>query len=94
MKIRVDGGWSVTLDHQRSTSASGGVYDISELSARDRERVLALDCVELLEVDATDSARQLARDNDVDLREIEGTGEDGRILKGDVQDAIDNRDQE
>jgi pyruvate/2-oxoglutarate dehydrogenase complex dihydrolipoamide acyltransferase (E2) component len=39
-------------------------------------------------IDATDSARQLAVENAVDLWGIEGTGTDGRIIKADVQRAL------
>lgn len=37
------------------------------------------------EVNATDSARKLAEDNDIDLSEVVGTGAEGRILKKDVE---------
>lgn len=40
------------------------------------------------EVDITNAARELAEEHDLDLSAIEGTGKDGRILKGDVQKAI------
>lgn len=37
------------------------------------------------DVDATDGARELARGEKVDLSEVEGTGEDGRVTKADVE---------
>lgn len=40
------------------------------------------------EIDATDGAKELAADEDVDLSQVEGTGQDGRITKGDVEDFI------
>jgi large subunit ribosomal protein L21 len=40
------------------------------------------------ELDATDSARELAAEAGIDLATIEGTGKEGRILKSDVQKAI------
>jgi large subunit ribosomal protein L21 len=40
------------------------------------------------EIEATDSARELAAEADIDLSTIEGTGKEGRILKSDVQKAI------
>lgn len=43
------------------------------------------------EIDATEAAMQLADDEDIDLAEIEGTGKDGRVTKGDVESAIDAR---
>lgn len=39
------------------------------------------------EPDATDAARELAQDEGVDLATVKGTGEGGRITKGDVQKA-------
>ena len=39
------------------------------------------------EIDATDAAKELAAEEDVDLASVEGTGSDGRITKGDVQEA-------
>jgi pyruvate/2-oxoglutarate dehydrogenase complex dihydrolipoamide acyltransferase (E2) component len=40
------------------------------------------------EVDATDAAKKLAADSDLDLSQVEGTGKDGRITKEDVEDAL------
>lgn len=36
------------------------------------------------DIDATDSAIELARENNIDLSGVEGSGENGRILKRDV----------
>lgn len=41
-----------------------------------------------LEVEATDAARELAAEHGLSLAEIEGSGEDGRIVKSDVEEAI------
>lgn len=46
------------------------------------------------EVDATESARELAAENGVDLREVEGTGADGRVTKGDVEDHLSADDND
>jgi pyruvate/2-oxoglutarate dehydrogenase complex dihydrolipoamide acyltransferase (E2) component len=40
------------------------------------------------EVDATDSAKELAAEHEVDLSEVKGTGKDGRITKPDVEAAL------
>lgn len=39
------------------------------------------------EPEATSAAEELAAEKDVDLSEVEGSGEEGRILKSDVQEA-------
>jgi len=41
------------------------------------------------EIEATGAAERLAGEHGIDLTTVEGTGQDGRILKGDVQAAID-----
>lgn len=41
-----------------------------------------------LDIEATEGARDLAEEAGVDLRVVKGTGEDGRITKGDVRAAI------
>jgi pyruvate/2-oxoglutarate dehydrogenase complex dihydrolipoamide acyltransferase (E2) component len=43
-------------------------------------------------IDATEAAVALAEENDIDLANVEGSGEDGRILVSDVEDAIAERD--
>lgn len=43
---------------------------------------------EPVEVDATDGAKQLAKENNIDLATVTGTGADGRITKADVEKAI------
>lgn len=41
------------------------------------------------EVEATDAARRKAEELGVDLTKVEGTGADGRVLTGDVEEAAD-----
>jgi pyruvate dehydrogenase E2 component (dihydrolipoamide acetyltransferase) len=90
VKIQVEG--SVKLDDRRRTSVEGGIYDISDLSERDRERLLDHPLVTPLEVDATDSARELAEEHGIDLNGIDGSGEDGRVLKSDVEAALEDEE--
>jgi len=40
------------------------------------------------DVNITDAARQLAEDHGIDLATVEGSGKDGRILKGDIDKII------
>lgn len=44
--------------------------------------------LEELEVDITGAAAELAKEHGIDVTRLEGTGKDGRILKGDVEKAI------
>ena len=46
------------------------------------------------EIDITGAAEELAEEHGLDLSTIEGTGKDGRILKSDVQEAIEALEQE
>lgn len=46
------------------------------------------------EIDATDSARELAEEHDIDLATIAGSGQDGRIIKADVQAEVDRLSEE
>lgn len=43
-------------------------------------------------IDATDAARDLATEHDIDLATVTGTGVDGRITKDDVQAVVDQQD--
>lgn len=44
------------------------------------------------QADATDAARDAAAENNVNLADVTGTGEEGRITKGDVEDYVANRE--
>lgn len=44
------------------------------------------------EPEATDSAKELAAAEDVDLRAVQGTGKDGKITKDDVENYVAERD--
>ena len=46
------------------------------------------------EVEATDAARREARERDVDLTKVEGTGSDGRIIVSDVVEAAEAMEAE
>ena len=44
---------------------------------------------DVTEIKASDAAKNLAEENEVDLKDVTGTGADGNITKGDVQTFID-----
>lgn len=44
------------------------------------------------DVEATDSAKELAEAESVDLRQVKGTGADGKVTKGDVEKFVAERD--
>lgn len=46
------------------------------------------------DINATDAARTLADENEINLRDIEGSGVDGRVTVEDVRAAIAGRDGE
>lgn len=43
-------------------------------------------------IDATEEAKQLAADNGIDIRDVTGTGANGRVLKGDIEKHIENKE--
>lgn len=43
------------------------------------------------DVDATPEAIELAKEKEIDLKGVKGTGEGGRILKGDVEAAVSEK---
>lgn len=45
-------------------------------------------------VEPTDAAKALAEEHNIDLNDVEGTGQDGRITKDDVLKAINDREEE
>lgn len=60
----------------------------AEVPAKDAEPTAATD------VDITGAARELAEEHGLDLSGLEGTGKEGRILKGDVEKAIQARQEQ
>ena len=64
--------------------AAGQSYEVSQEEA-DRLSLLGVIETDADVVDATDEARDEARERGVDLATVDGTGEGGRILVGDVR---------
>lgn len=54
------------------------------------EDVPAIEVVEMDAVEATAAAEALAEELDIDLADVQGTGLDDRITKGDVQEFADS----
>ena len=68
----------------------GGVVERSDLeTALSGDNAIA---AANADVDATDSARTLANENNVDLNDVEGTGTDGRVTVDDVRNYIAEQD--
>lgn len=60
------------------------------VQVRLKSGVLVLAEMEREGVDATNAARELAAEHNIDLWSVTGTGADGRITKADVQAVIDD----
>lgn len=71
------------IDHQETMDAP---------DPEDDEGYGPLDEEEELDIDATDEARDLAVEHGIDLREVEGTGHEGRITVADVRGEIDEEE--
>lgn len=91
----VTGGALALTDEQRSGLEADGISgdaivtrqgDIVQIETEEAETVPGQD-----DVDATESAVELAAANDVDLGTVTGTGDESRIVKADVQKIIDAR---
>jgi pyruvate/2-oxoglutarate dehydrogenase complex dihydrolipoamide acyltransferase (E2) component len=87
VKHRIEGDEFVLIVDRGILGGPKFRFPLSELrSAQEPESEPAPDQVE---IDATGAAEELAAEAGLDLAEIEGTGVDGRVLKGDVQRAIE-----
>jgi pyruvate/2-oxoglutarate dehydrogenase complex dihydrolipoamide acyltransferase (E2) component len=77
------------LKHDGETYAPGDEVDMTAEEAEENGLV-AIGAVEVTEeVQATEAAAELAEEEDVDLASIDGTGSGGKILKSDVEDALE-----
>ncbi|MEA1998247.1 MAG: E3 binding domain-containing protein [Euryarchaeota archaeon] len=77
------------------TSCAGIVFykfDWSVVPPEREEEALKNKLLEIQgnEIDATNSAQELAKENGIDLSEIQGTGKDGRILLSDIKEVLDD----
>jgi 2-oxoglutarate dehydrogenase E2 component (dihydrolipoamide succinyltransferase) len=67
----------------------GGLAELLAEVAGEGEPAPEKDNGEIVDVEYTAGAETLATESGVDLAEVEGTGKDGRITKGDVEAHID-----
>ena len=44
--------------------------------------------IDEIQINATSAARRLARESGADIRDVSGTGKDGRVTKRDVEDYV------
>lgn len=76
-EVGISDDYAVGLDGMHGTSDAGGAdADVDNDDDSD-------------EINATDGAKELAQEKNIDLNKVQGTGENGRIQKPDVQDYID-----
>jgi pyruvate/2-oxoglutarate dehydrogenase complex dihydrolipoamide acyltransferase (E2) component len=62
----------------------------TDYSVREVVREAAREAIEeAAEIVVSDAVREFAKENHIDIASIQGTGMNGRILKRDIQDAID-----
>ncbi len=93
MKVKVQTPTDLQLETGRRFSvAQASEVDLDELgySAAEQEELASKHWIEPIEDDegATDAARKLADEHELDLAGITGTGVGGRIVKSDVTAAI------
>lgn len=81
-RIRWDQGETKVLDTREIEHVNSANYETRPLRPKESG-----DDPE--EVPATSAARDLAEEEGLDLSSLDGSGVDGKVLKGDVQDALD-----
>ncbi len=93
VKVRGDYRWPRVRVSGREFSKAGEVVneeilgsDLLEIEALSDPEPEPVDAVRV--VDASNAARELAAEEGVDLGEIEGSGEEGRVLVDDVRAVI------
>lgn len=86
MKVWVSPGRALALDAVRTTSARGGVYDLDALGLGEEAQAAFLRFERAHEV--TDGAAALIAEHVPFALPMEGSGQDGRIVKADVEEAL------
>jgi pyruvate/2-oxoglutarate dehydrogenase complex dihydrolipoamide acyltransferase (E2) component len=94
VRVKQDHRWPTVRVSGREFSKAGEVLGESHLNDEIRSSPL-LEIEEIVQdqpsdvVDATNAARDLAAEHDIDLAAVDGSGEEGRVLKADVQAVIE-----
>ncbi len=73
-----------TVVEQGSTSVVGELEISSEVISASSENIATLESEKNNKILATPVARKLAKDLNVDIKSIEGTGPAGRVMKADI----------
>jgi pyruvate/2-oxoglutarate dehydrogenase complex dihydrolipoamide acyltransferase (E2) component len=84
--------------HDGRVVAPGQTVDLDDRAAADPHNAQRIQAGLLIpvqqetDIDATEEAKQLAAQKAVDLRDVTGSGKDGRVLIGDVETYIHKRE--
>jgi pyruvate/2-oxoglutarate dehydrogenase complex dihydrolipoamide acyltransferase (E2) component len=78
------------LKHDGESYSPGEeVTNMDEATARESSLIERRIVEVTEEVQVTDAARQLAEEEGVDLSSIDGSGKDDKVVKSDVEDAVE-----
>jgi pyruvate/2-oxoglutarate dehydrogenase complex dihydrolipoamide acyltransferase (E2) component len=94
VRVREDHRWTRVRVSGREFTKSGEVMAEGHINEEMRNSPLLtieeVDAPEPEAVDATSAARELAEEHGIDLTAlVPGSGEEGRVLVGDVEEALD-----
>lgn len=92
VRVRKDHRWPQVRVASRIWHKRGTTISEDDLSPEIRQApVLEIEWLDETDaVDATEAAVELAAEAGIDLRQVAGTGLDGRVLVRDVQEVIDD----
>lgn len=98
-RVKIDGATNLRLKSGRPFSCVGPCevdLDKIGLSKEEQEELLSKHWIEPVakDIKATDAARKLAEENDIDLASVEGTGADGGITVGDVRALVGDESED
>lgn len=83
-----------TPDGRRYLIARAGqkipLHQATELGLVGQSKPVGPSSVKGADIEATDSAKELANENGIDLATVNGSGANGRIIKSDVEALVNN----